>query len=329
MFEIEFSQQATKVKQLANAIQDAISIGEFSEGSSLPSINDLSKRCNVARDTVFKSFQMLKASGVIESTPTKGYYVATSITQVFVMFDIFSPYKNDLYHAITGNLPANYKIDLYFHHYNKKIFDTIIRDNIGKYNLYLIMNIANDVYSTVLDELDSNRVLLLDFGSFEKNKYPYVCQGFDNTLYECLMTGVKLFKKYKKITLFFPESSEHPRSCIPYFEKFCADNFLENAVITRELFSESDVHAHEAYLIVRHSDLIDLAKICREKGLTMGKDIGVVTFNDAPMLEVIGNGITAISTDFKEMGRLASEFIQTKQKIQTYVPTKLIIRGSL
>ncbi|MDP4201642.1 MAG: GntR family transcriptional regulator [Bacteroidota bacterium] len=329
MFEIEFSQQTTKVKQLANAIQDAITIGEYPEGSPLPSINDLSKKCRVARDTVFKAFQALKESGIIESTPTKGYYVATATTQILVMLDIFSPYKNDMYHALTNNLPVNYKVDLYFHHYNKKFFESIIKESVGKYNLYIIMNISNDVYSDVLDELDSNRVLLLDFGKFVKDKYAYVCQGFDKTLYDCLMSGAELFRKYKKVTMVFPESSEHPRSCIPYFEKFCDDNKLEHALITCENILESDVNAHEAYLIVKHSDLIDFTKICRSKALSMGTDIGVVTINDAPMLEVIENGITSISADFKKMGSLASDFIQTKQKIQTYIPTKLIVRGSL
>ena len=251
------------------------------------------------------------------------------MTQILVMFDIFSPYKNDMYHALTNKLPANYKVDLYFHHYNKIFFDTIIRDSIGKYNLYLIMNFSNDVYSSVLDELDSNRVLLLDFGQFEKDKYAYICQGFDGTLYECLMSGADLFKKYQKLIFVFPENSEHPRSCIPYFEKFCNDISLDRALITRENILESDVVEHAAYLIVRHSDLIDFTKICKKKGLIIGKDVGVVTFNDAPMLEVIENGITTISTDFKKMGSLASEFIQTKQKIQTYIPTKLIVRGSL
>jgi DNA-binding LacI/PurR family transcriptional regulator len=47
------------------------------------------------------------------------------------------------------------------------------------------------------------------------------------------------------------------------------------------------------------------------------------------MLEVIENGISAISTDFKQMGKLAAEYIKKRQKIQTYVPTRLIVRGSL
>ncbi len=75
--------------------------------------------------------------------------------------------------------------------------------------------------------------------------------------------------------------------------------------------------------------MIQVVKICREKKLKLGSDVGLITFNDAPMLEVIENGISAISSDFKQMGKLSAEFIKTRNKVQTYVTTKLIIRGSL
>lgn len=98
---------------------------------------------------------------------------------------------------------------------------------------------------------------------------------------------------------------------------------VENAV-TEQLFVVG-----EAYLIVSHSDLIEAVKICRAKGLKPGVDVGLVAFNDAPMLELIENGITTISTDFKQMGVQAARFINNNERIQTYIPTRLIIRGSL
>jgi DNA-binding LacI/PurR family transcriptional regulator len=65
------------------------------------------------------------------------------------------------------------------------------------------------------------------------------------------------------------------------------------------------------------------------KNLKVGEDVGLITLNDTPMLEIIENGISVISTDFKQMGKLAAEYIKNRQKIQTYIPTQLIIRGSL
>lgn len=51
-----FGQQTSKVTQLADTLSQAISIKEFLEGDSLPSINQLSAQYSVSRATVFKAF---------------------------------------------------------------------------------------------------------------------------------------------------------------------------------------------------------------------------------------------------------------------------------
>ncbi len=325
--ELKFTQQISKVKQLADAISEAISNNEYREGEPLPSINRLSKMYNVSRDTVFKAFGELKRKGVVDSTPTKGYYVCNGINKILLLLDIYSPYKCELHQALTQNLPLNYKIDLYFHDYNEEKFNKIILDSVGRYNAYLIMNYCNDRYSEILDELDANKVMLLDFGKFEKERFAYVCQGFDSTLYDCLSDGVELFRKYKKLVFVYPDKTEHPSSCIPYFEQFCRDFRMDYEIVP--VVGEEKIEAGTALLIVKHADLIDVVKTVRRKRYRLGKEVGVVVFNDEPMLEIIDNGIAAISTDFRRMGEVAAGFIRTKKKIQTYIPTTLIKRPSL
>ncbi|MDR1884323.1 MAG: GntR family transcriptional regulator [Prevotella sp.] len=325
---LDFDQNKSKVKQLADAVRTSISNGEFKEGDVLPSINKISSKYGLARDTVYKAFQELKEKGIIESAPTRGYFVSNTVNNIFVLFDIFSPYKENLYKELTANLPLNYRLDLYFHHYNKRSFNNIILDSIGRYDLYLITNIENDVYPEILDRLDNSKVLLIDLGKFKKDKFSYVCQGFDTTLYDCMTSALHKFQKYREICFVFNSKSEHPKSCIPYFESFCDDNNLKYSIITRELNS-FDILPETAYLAARHIDMIQIVKICRLQNYELGKDVGLVTFNDAPMLEVIENGISVISTDFKQMGKIAAEYIKTRNRIQTYTPTKFIIRGSL
>ena len=79
-----FGQQASKVTQLADALSQAISRKEFLEGDSLPSINQLSAQYGVSRDTVFKAFLDLRERGLIDSTPGKGYYVTSQVTNVLL-----------------------------------------------------------------------------------------------------------------------------------------------------------------------------------------------------------------------------------------------------
>lgn len=322
---IRFTQQSSKVKQLADAISQAISCRDYAPGQALPSINSLSRQHHVSRDTVFKAFMALKKMGVVDSTPAKGYYVSNAVVNVLLLLDTYSPFKYELHNALTLSLPKNYKVELYFHQYSEENFNRIVTESIGRYNLYLIMNYRNDVYSEVLDRIDSSKLLLLDFGKFEKKHLAYVCQGFDSTLYDCLSQGQHLFAKYNKIRFVFPDGSEHPDSCLPYFEKFCRD-FGFPCEVSRTV---GTIEEGTAYLLVNHSHLVDIVKDLRGRGLQLGQDVGVVVINDEPMFEIIGAGITAISTDFQAMGRIASEFIKTRRRLQVYVPTQLLIRSSL
>lgn len=326
---LQFNQNTSKVKQLSESLRTAISTGQYKEGDALPSINKISAQYGIARDTVFKAFQDLKEKGIIESTPTKGYFVSTTANNILVMFDYISPFKNDLYKEITANLPDSYKLDIFLHNFSERTFNNIILDSIGRYNLYVITSIVNDEYAEILDRLDNSKVLLIDLGKFKKDKFSYICQGFDATLYECLLSGLDSLKNYKKINFIFPLSAEHPKSCIPDFEKFCKNYGFEYHIHTEEKLNDSDINPENVYLFARHSDVIEGVKIVRRKKLKLGEDVGFIALNDTPMLEVIENGITSISTDFRQMGRLTAEYIKTRKKIQTYIPTKLILRGSL
>ncbi|MDR2840202.1 MAG: GntR family transcriptional regulator [Paludibacter sp.] len=325
---MEKENNRSKVQQLVEKITRAISEKVFAEGDTLPSINTMSNEQKLSRDTVYKAYQKLKDKGIVEAAPTRGYYVRETINRVFVLLDVFSSYKNDLYNQLIANLPLNYHIDLYFYQSNEKLFNSLITDSAGKYDLYIVTNFKNDVYYNVLDRLDNSRVLLLDLGKFPKQKFSYICQDFDDTLYDCLTCGLDLFKKYSEFRFVFPLECEHPESCIPHYKKFCTDNLLKHKLIRRKL-EISDIEKDTVYLLPRHSDVVDFVKICRSKNLKLGKDIGLVTFNDTPMLEVIENGISAISTDFMQMGKLAAEYITTREKTQTYVASRLIVRGSL
>ena len=90
-----------------------------------------------------------------------------------------------------------------------------------------------------------------------------------------------------------------------------------------------EVCAGSAYLVARHKDMIQLLKKAKSQRLDIGSDIGLVVCNDDTVFEILDKGITAISIDFREMGRLASEFVMTREKIQEYIPTSFIFRGSL
>lgn len=52
------------------------------------------------------------------------------------------------------------------------------------------------------------------------------------------------------------------------------------------------------YILPNDNDLVHLLKAAKTQKLIVGEDIGVISYNDTPLKEVVAEGITTISTDF-------------------------------
>ena len=325
---MKFGQQATKVKQLADLISRDISMGIYKPENALPSINRLSNHYQVSRDTVFKAFADLKERNLIDSTPGKGYYITNKIKNVLLLLDEYSSFKYDLYNSFIKKLSVHYKVDLLFHQYNERLFNTIVRESLGKYNKYVIMNFDNERFSPNLYKIDPSRLLLLDFGKFDKKNYSYICQDFDEGFYQALSQLKAYFSKYNKLTLLFPQGSKHPQSSREYFIRFCTDQQLKYAVQDCSQI-ELTPQKGEAYIAIRQIDIVNLIKQSRKEGLTCGIDFGLVAYNDTPAYEIIDRGITTLSINWKCMGQQAAEFVVSGKEIQIVLPTEVRLRNSL
>jgi DNA-binding LacI/PurR family transcriptional regulator len=63
--------------------------------------------------------------------------------------------------------------------------------------------------------------------------------------------------------------------------------------------------------------------------LKIGKQVGVISYNETPLKKIILNGITTVSTDFSQMGSIAAGLILQNSTKQIEVPFYLTIRPSL
>ena len=322
-----FGQQSSKVTQLADNLSQAISRKEFLEGDSLPSINQLSARYGVSRDTVFKAFLDLRERGLIDSTPGKGYYVTSQVTNVLLLLDQYTPFKEALYNSFVKHLPINYKVDLLFHQYNERLFNTIIRESIGKYNKYIVMNFDNEKFSTALNKINPARLLLLDFGKFEKEKNFYICQDFDESFYQALLALKERMHRYRQIVFLFSKGLKHPQSSKDYFIRFCEEQGFSYEI--QEDIENLVVRKETAYIAIKQQDVVKAVKQGRLEGLKCGKDFGLLAYNDIPSYEVIDEGITSLSIDWEMMGNEAANFVLNDTPIQKYLPTEVRLRKSL
>ena len=317
----------TKVQQLADTLEQHIVAGIYEGGNGLPSINQLSRMHNVSRDTVFMAFSLLREKGFIDSTPGKGYYITNQRKKVLLLLDEYSLFKTTFYNRFIQGLPSNYQVDLWFHQYNQQLFDAILREAAGKYNHYVVMNINNEEPSPLLNKLPSSRLLLLDFGNFDKQDLSFICQDFDAGIYSALMQLKERFKRYNRNIFFFPKGIQHPKVSRDSFLRFCRENGLSGTIVEDERALE--VTQGTTYFVIRQIDVVNIIKQSRARSLQCGKDFGLVAYNDTPAYEVIDNGITTLTINWEKMGEMASRSIVNGEHVQEYLPTEVHLRHSL
>ena len=325
--ELQFDHKYTKVTQLADHLQKAITVNELKAGEKLPSINFLSREHRVSRDTVFKAFKLLKDKGLIDSNQGKSYYVTAATTDILLLLDEYSQFKEALFSSFRNQLPLTYRVDLLFHQYNENLFNTIIKETAGHYSKYVVMNYSNETFSEALKNIDPHRLLLLDFGNFDKQGYSYICQNFDEYFYNALVTIKDRIVKYEKLVFVFNKSHKHPKSSIEHFVKFCRD-YDFNYLITDEFTENMNVETGNLYIAIKQSDVVNIIKSFRRENFTPGADAGIIAYNDNPIYEVVADGISSISIDFRLMGAMAARFIVSNEIFRTYLPTNVIIRNS-
>lgn len=324
---IDESAGQTKIQQLVHSITEAISNGKLKVGEVLPSVNQLSSESGFSRDTVFKAYRILKKRSIIESAPQKGYYVSSESFKVFMLLDDFSAFKEQLYNSFRQNLPESYSVDLWFHHYNPEVFHQLIQNSLGRYSLYVVMNIDNKGIDPILNKIDANKLLILDMGNPGKN-LNFLLQDFNEAVVNCLKKGLQAIQKYNEFILIYSEKkTPHPIETVDAFRRFCKSNQIKHRVFDK--FDEKQLKSGQLFLVIKDSELVEIIRAGLKQGFQLGKDFGVISYNDTPMKEIVEGGITVISTDFRKMGELAAEFVKNKQKLQEILPTSLILRQSL
>lgn len=326
-FSIHSDSEIPKYQQIVNAVNNAIAENILHNGDMLPSVNNICKTNHLSRDTIFKGYSILKEQGVIESVPNKGYYVAHETKKVLLVLDTFKAYKEVLYHSFINNLPDNIITDVQFHHYNIDNFKTIINNSLGKYYKYVVMNFDHKEVPPTLSKITNDKLLLIDWNIYSNPQNNYVFQDFGKAFYESLKGAVDLFKKYIEIDFVYPTFTNHPIETVTFFKKFC-DEFNFNYKIITNLNS-FNIEKNIAYISVSDRILGIFLEQCRDKRFEPGKDVGFLSYNETPMKKFIYKGISVISTDFKEMGTKAAEFITEDKPTQNYITTTLILRESL
>ena len=330
LIKIDTSLATPVYKQIVQSIYKNIDNGTLIKDDVLPSVNKISEKFCLARGSVFSAYNDLRASGIIDSIPGKGYFVKSTDTKqskrIFLLFSTFTPYKETLFNALLNALPNDATLEIYFHHHSIKMFETLIREQAGYYNTFIIMPEIHSDTSSILSKLDQKNTFLLDVGFKEhKKEYPGVYQNFEKDIYSFLQSNQHLLSKYKRLFLIFPEGIR-TKDIITGFNKFSRAKTVTTNV--KKSIDLNDIKKQDAFIVIDDNDLVEIVKLAKANNWQLGKDIGVISYNETSLKSVIGNGITTITTDFVAMGKTMAEMIVSGEREVIENPFVMIDRQS-
>ncbi|MEM9819466.1 MAG: substrate-binding domain-containing protein [Bacteroidota bacterium] len=329
--ELEDISRLSKHEQLVNGIINAIDERILVQGNMLPSVNNMVRELGFARKTIVKAYTDLKERGIVDSRKRLGYFIANESTgqtvKVALLLYGFHAFQERFNNTFGAALGENIQVDIFFHYDNLEVFETILSNISGQYGMYVVAPIQRPKAHALLQNISPKKLLLVDRYLDLGPEYSYVTQSFEEPMYQTMLELKQVLLAYDRFVLFYHDREYYPVGLLKAFQKFMVGHQLNSEI--RDHYDPGSLEKGTVYFTLGDNDLWELLKDCKEKGWTLGKDIGVLSHNDSTVKEIISDGITTFSTDFRLMAQEAANFVLTRQEVQKKIPSLLIRRKSL
>ncbi|MCW3089755.1 MAG: GntR family transcriptional regulator [Ferruginibacter sp.] len=330
----EFS-ATPKYQQLANCIIKAIETNKLQLDDVLPSINELSFEFEISRDTAEKGYKYLKKTGIIGSVPGKGYYIKSNNVErkikIFLLFNKLSAHKKIIYDSFVTTLGDAATIDFYIYNNNFSLFKRLLFNSKEDYNYFVIIPHfmeGSEHSDKIINAIPKEKLILLDkLVPGVTGNYGAIYENFERDIYHALEEALPQLSKYHTINIIVPETTYYPLEITTGFSKFCQE-YAFNYKIVRNIAKEP-IRKGEVYINLMEDDLVTLIEKILDQHLELGKEVGVISYNETVLKKIILNGITTISTDFKMMGEKAAELILSGSTEHIEARFYLTLRNSL
>lgn len=327
-------------KQIIAQVEQKIISGEYAPGFQLPSMNDLAAELDISKETIKKSYTILRDKGVIEPRQGKGFYVrgleSERPTRILLLFDKLSSYKQVLFKSFMEKIGSDAEVTIRIHNQNLDVFEFFIDEDVDHFDYYVVApHFPLDAASSkrmlkLLKRFPYRKLILVDRNVPElTGNFGVVYQDFATDIEIALAEGLEDFRKFSKLNVLIMPNSLYGSEIRCAIEKFCRNTSL--TVEFHSGVSDSIIRPKEVYLMLNSqhdTGLLEISRSAARLGLRIGEDISVISYNDAPVNEIILNGLTSVSTDFEQMGQTAARMILERTPSKVKCDFRLIRRST-
>lgn len=327
-------------KQVISQIEQKIISGEFAPGYQLPSMNELASKLDISKETIKKAYAILRDKGVIEPHQGKGFYVRgieeERPLRILLLFDKLSSYKQVIFQSFMDKIGSDAEVTIRIHNQNLDVLEFFIDEDVDNFDYYVVAphfpldSVSQKRMHKLLKRIPNRKLILVDrYLSGLHGNFGAVYQDFSSDIAYALSEGLDKLKTFSSLNVVIMPNSLYAAQIRLAVGDFCR----KNDIVVRYYngVSEDIVRPNEVYLMLNSqhdAGLLSFSRIAKKLGLKIGEDISVISYNDSPINEIILNGLTAVSTDFRQMGELAAEMILGKTMSKVKCDFRLIRRST-
>jgi len=328
-------------KQIVNAIKKMVEKGVLKDGDPLPSMHELSADLGVSMETAKKSYNYLKNTGFLAGQQGKGVYVCIRDgklpKRILLIFDKLSPYKLEVYRSFLSTLKIKAEVTILFHSQNIDHLARVIDEEVDNYDYYLITaNFKKDVPVSkivkLISRIPNDKLIVLDRNlQGIRGHVGCIYQDFIEDPKTGLREGIDLIRKYDTVRIVDPGNGLYSDDILKSIRDFFDEEGISNFFADKG-FIASTMQKSTLYIVLGGQLDHDHYKILRavnKKGFTLGKEVGLIIYNDQPLNEFISGGLSCLSTDFEGMGENAARMINNGKMEIIHNSFHLVKRNSV
>jgi len=308
-------QRGLKYQQVVKAVIDDIEGGVLSIGDRLPSINEACLDWYISKDSVKRAYETLSQLGLITSIYRKGYFISGKTNRrfqrVLMITGQLTESVKQLHASIASQAGEGVLIDICTYNHHQDLLRELIEKHIGNYHYFLLTPHLSGIDAPTvqcLKSLPGNQLILVGSQWKEVIRHGHqIGYGSESVLFDALENKLAVLKKYKKLNLVLPEQDFCSSDYIRAFKKFSIQYHFDFELIDE--LRNDDIRPNEAYFVTDSADLIKLVDFSQMRSLTLGRDLGIVSFNENEYSRFLAGGISVISQPSAELGWLITRIL--------------------
>lgn len=341
VFNVNPDKKVAKYKQVLSEIETSIQNGTLEKGAWLPSMNEIAAETGISKETVKRALVTLRNKGYIASCPGKGYYVSKAADEIphklniLMILSNMDVFKQMLVDSFNKTLKDKSEVRIVFHNNDVDQLEYYVDQCLDTYDYYVVVphfSVDDQTQlrvAKVLRRIPNRKLLMLDFcNRFMEGQFGAVYQDLFSDPESGLSEAVEDLRRSKRLNLVTLPQSRYGVWTQESIKRFCEGNNIPLRLLNS--FPQT-VEKGEVFFLQTgrlSNSLAEFDEILRKNNMEVGKDVGLISYNDVPLNAVVLGGLTTISTDFVKMGKLAAEMILSGKMTKIHNDFRMIRRST-